>query len=95
MNTRFAAIMLALLISGYLAGQTSPQIKKTPVQKTSPASGLEMYTQYCAPCHGKDGKGKRSGCGCPQDRAHRSYGAHCQEQRRLSGLPNRPGDRRQ
>src|SRR6266567_672225 len=58
MNTRFAAIMLAVLISGYLAGQTSPQIKKTPVQKTSPASGLEMYTQYCASCHGKDGKGK-------------------------------------
>ena len=41
MNTRFAVIMLALLIGGYLAGQSSPQIKKTPVQKTSPASGLE------------------------------------------------------
>jgi mono/diheme cytochrome c family protein len=28
-----------------------------PVRKTSAISGKEMYTSYCAPCHGADGKG--------------------------------------
>jgi len=32
-------------------------IKHVPVKPTSPASGEEMYTSYCAVCHGKDGKG--------------------------------------
>jgi mono/diheme cytochrome c family protein len=57
MKTRYAAVMLAVLIGGHLAGQSAPQIKKTPVQKTSPASGRGMYLQYCATCHGKDGEG--------------------------------------
>lgn len=29
-----------------------------PVSKTSPTSGKQMYTSYCAPCHGVDGKGR-------------------------------------
>jgi mono/diheme cytochrome c family protein len=33
------------------------EVKQTPIKQTSPASGKEMYTQYCAPCHGVDGKG--------------------------------------
>jgi len=39
--------------------QASPQpvVKKTPIKQTSAASGKEMYGQYCAPCHGIDGKG--------------------------------------
>ncbi len=28
-----------------------------PVNKTSPTSGKQMFTSYCAPCHGVDGKG--------------------------------------
>jgi mono/diheme cytochrome c family protein len=32
-------------------------IKHVPVKPTSPASGKEMYTTYCAVCHGLDGKG--------------------------------------
>jgi mono/diheme cytochrome c family protein len=32
-------------------------IKKAPVTATSPVSGEEMFDQYCAVCHGKDGKG--------------------------------------
>ena len=32
-------------------------VKKTPIKQTSAASGKEMYSQYCAPCHGTDGKG--------------------------------------
>ena len=43
-----------------LGAQEQPQkvIKHVPVKATSPASGQEMYTSYCAVCHGKDGKGK-------------------------------------
>jgi len=28
-----------------------------PVNKTLPTSGKQMFTNYCAPCHGMDGKG--------------------------------------
>jgi mono/diheme cytochrome c family protein len=37
--------------------QTQKTIKHVPIQSTSPASGKEMYTTYCAVCHGTDGKG--------------------------------------
>lgn len=37
--------------------QPKPVIKHVPIKQTSPASGQEMYTSYCAACHGKDGKG--------------------------------------
>ncbi len=37
--------------------ETKPEIKKQPIQQTNPASGKEMYMQYCAACHGADGKG--------------------------------------
>jgi mono/diheme cytochrome c family protein len=33
------------------------EIKHVPMKATSPASGQEMYTSYCAVCHGTDGKG--------------------------------------
>jgi mono/diheme cytochrome c family protein len=28
-----------------------------PVNATSPTSGKQMFTSYCAPCHGVDGRG--------------------------------------
>ena len=34
-----------------------PVVKETAIQQTSPISGKEMFTEYCAPCHGTDGKG--------------------------------------
>ncbi|MGZ6316230.1 MAG: c-type cytochrome [Anaerolineales bacterium] len=32
-------------------------IQHIPMKSTSPASGKEMYTNYCAVCHGTEGKG--------------------------------------
>ena len=57
MNPRLAAIMVLLFTCGIFLGQSSPQVKKTTVTDTSPTSGKEMYLQYCASCHGKDGRG--------------------------------------
>jgi mono/diheme cytochrome c family protein len=34
-----------------------PVVKQTAIKQTSAASGKEMFTQYCASCHGVDGKG--------------------------------------
>jgi mono/diheme cytochrome c family protein len=52
--TTFAALLLAACLAG---AQEKPVIKKVPMKHTSPTSGKEMYTQYCAACHGVDGKG--------------------------------------
>jgi mono/diheme cytochrome c family protein len=32
-------------------------VHHVPIQSTSPVSGKDMYTAYCAVCHGTDGKG--------------------------------------
>jgi mono/diheme cytochrome c family protein len=38
-------------------GQPEKVIKHVTVKSTSPVSGKDMYTAYCAVCHGTDGKG--------------------------------------
>jgi mono/diheme cytochrome c family protein len=38
------------------AAQTDSKVV-IPVKKTSPVDGKQMYKNYCAPCHGVDGKG--------------------------------------
>lgn len=52
--TTFVALLLAACVAG---AQEKPIIKKTEMKRTSPASGKEMYTEYCAACHGADAKG--------------------------------------
>jgi mono/diheme cytochrome c family protein len=58
---RFPKICLfALLAAGVtLAGgqEQKSEIKHASAGRTSPASGQEMFVNYCAACHGKDGKG--------------------------------------
>ncbi|HXY26297.1 MAG TPA: cytochrome c [Candidatus Acidoferrum sp.] len=52
--TTLCAVLLAACLS---SAQEKPVIKTVPMKQTSPASGKEMYTQYCASCHGADAKG--------------------------------------
>ena len=51
------ATMAVLLTFVAAAQQTSTEIKHIPVKPTNAASGQEMFMNYCAVCHGKDGKG--------------------------------------
>jgi mono/diheme cytochrome c family protein len=61
---RKSMIMLGTLLATttfcYAQGTTDqkPEVKKAVITQTSAASGKEMYTRYCAPCHGTDGAGK-------------------------------------
>jgi len=41
----------------FCAGATAQKVTKIPASQTSAASGQEMYRNYCASCHGLDGKG--------------------------------------
>jgi|SRR5271157_108637 len=52
----FSLVVLFLCLAAIGESQQR-QIKYVPVKPTSPASGQEMYTAYCAVCHGKQGKG--------------------------------------
>ena len=56
MLKRLALSTLALAaLTGAALAQTT--IKKVPVTQTSPVDGKQMYTEYCAVCHGTDGRG--------------------------------------
>lgn len=54
------AVMAAAVAVGIAyAGQSSGTVI-IPVNKTAPTSGKLMFTNYCAPCHGVDGRGNGS-----------------------------------
>ena len=58
--TKFVQMLMVGAAFTLVAGaQEQPQktIENVPMKHTSPASGKEMYTNYCAVCHGTDGKG--------------------------------------
>jgi mono/diheme cytochrome c family protein len=52
----FSLVVLFLCLAAF-GESRQKQIKYVPVKPMSPASGQEMYTAYCAVCHGKEGKG--------------------------------------
>jgi mono/diheme cytochrome c family protein len=63
---RYGLLGLSLLLLPALAAWPRPQapektpkkvIEKVPIKPTSASSGEEMYKEYCAACHGLDGKG--------------------------------------
>lgn len=55
-----------LLVTAFIAtlavGMSYADQSKTkltiPVTKTGPTNGKQMYSSYCAPCHGADGRGQ-------------------------------------
>jgi mono/diheme cytochrome c family protein len=51
------ALFALFSVATLAMAQESQNIKKVPIQRTSAASGEEMFDAYCAACHGKDGKG--------------------------------------
>jgi len=54
------AVAFATFAMAQQAQQPAPPpatIKHVPLQRTNAASGEEMYTSYCAVCHGSDGTG--------------------------------------
>lgn len=56
-------VLAALVLTPAAPGQQpatgpTPVIKKAEIKPTSLTSGLDMYVNYCAACHGLDGKGK-------------------------------------
>jgi mono/diheme cytochrome c family protein len=52
----FTALAAAFVVSMGYAQQSTTKVN-IPVNKTPAYSGKQMYTSYCAPCHGVDGRG--------------------------------------
>ena len=50
--------MTAALAAGMSYADQSTEKVTIPVNKTTATSGKQMYTSYCAPCHGIDGRGQ-------------------------------------
>jgi mono/diheme cytochrome c family protein len=56
--TRCSMVLAASLFSlATLVGAQDKTIKKAPIKSSNPASGAEMFKQYCAVCHGPGAKG--------------------------------------
>jgi mono/diheme cytochrome c family protein len=55
------AVALTVVVTIAIAQQPAPSqgavVKHVPITNTPSNSGKEMYKNYCAVCHGKDGKG--------------------------------------
>lgn len=59
---RYRTLILAALVPLIafrlaVVGRSQTQIKHVPAPQTDIASGVEMYSAYCAVCHGTDGRG--------------------------------------
>ncbi len=55
-----SGVLLAIVIVSLVAalqGQQKPTVKYVPPVPTNAADGHEMFREYCAVCHGVDGKG--------------------------------------
>ena len=60
MPVRYWACLVATVVAGLVisrAQESGTTVKREAAPLTSPASGKEMFTSYCASCHGKDAKG--------------------------------------
>jgi mono/diheme cytochrome c family protein len=52
----FIAVAAGLLMAAGYANETKGKVT-IPVERVSPTDGKLMYSNYCAPCHGTDGRG--------------------------------------
>jgi mono/diheme cytochrome c family protein len=50
-------LIIGAMAPAFAVFASEAQIERVPPTPTSPASGKEMFDQYCAVCHGKDGRG--------------------------------------
>ncbi len=50
-------VVAAFALTAGAQEQPAKTIQHVPMRKTSPVSGKEMYVNYCAVCHGSEGKG--------------------------------------
>lgn len=57
MASRVVTLFLIAFVVFACMANAQPIIKKVPVSPTSAASGQEMFKQYCATCHGTEGRG--------------------------------------
>ena len=49
--------VVALILAPGAAKAQEPTVKKAPIVQSDPTSGKKMFSDYCAPCHGTEGKG--------------------------------------
>lgn len=49
--------LVLVLATSLFALAQKPEIKQVAPKPTNPSVGAEMYKEYCAACHGLDGKG--------------------------------------
>jgi mono/diheme cytochrome c family protein len=57
MRHRAILPLLALAFGSVTLLLHAEKVKKTPIRPTLASSGVDMYNEYCAVCHGKSGKG--------------------------------------
>ncbi len=56
-SMRNQLLFVTLLVAVGVAAGQKPAGSDKPLSNTSAESGAETYREYCASCHGKDGKG--------------------------------------
>lgn len=57
MRAVVGAIAMLAITAGLAGAQQPPKIQVGTMARTSPVDAKEMFTSYCAACHGADGKG--------------------------------------
>jgi mono/diheme cytochrome c family protein len=53
----FTFVVCVPVMAAAQTAETKPIVKKGSAAVTKPSDGHEMFTSYCAPCHGRTGKG--------------------------------------
>jgi mono/diheme cytochrome c family protein len=57
MRSRLVVVLSSLLLAAVVHAQDKPRIEQAPIPRIDPSDGKEMFTAYCTPCHGKEGRG--------------------------------------